>query len=315
MTMSADKRYDGIVVLGVPRSGTTLVRRLLDAHPRIHCPPETNLLRACARFLREEPMSGGVAVGVRSGLAFSGIDEPALLSRLQDFAFGILGDLAAKAGKDLWAEKTAFDSFYVDEIEVLCASRCRFVVVFRHGIDVAVSLHELAEKMQMYAPELHDYIRRFAWPLEAFATAWLDVTQRLTRFAEDHRERCFIMRYEDLVGDPAKVLGELCCFLEAPADVSQLIAAASAGGTPGLGDWKTYQLESISDRSLGRWRTLPPDVLARLAPIANPGLQQLGYDPIEIKRMASGATARRALQLSLLAGQLKAKGGGQKPGE
>ncbi|MCA9663328.1 MAG: sulfotransferase, partial [Myxococcales bacterium] len=34
-------RSPGIIVLGAPRSGTTLLRRLLDAHPNIACPPET----------------------------------------------------------------------------------------------------------------------------------------------------------------------------------------------------------------------------------------------------------------------------------
>ncbi|MEO1279878.1 MAG: sulfotransferase, partial [Planctomycetota bacterium] len=30
-----------IIILGVPRSGTTLLRTMLDAHPRIACGPET----------------------------------------------------------------------------------------------------------------------------------------------------------------------------------------------------------------------------------------------------------------------------------
>ena len=65
----------GIVILGMPRSGTTLLRRLLDVHPAICCPPETNLLGAAARFLREETFAGGMAIGVLSGLSFAGIAE------------------------------------------------------------------------------------------------------------------------------------------------------------------------------------------------------------------------------------------------
>jgi protein-tyrosine sulfotransferase len=34
----------GVVVLGFPRSGTTLLRRLLESHHDLCCPPETHLL-------------------------------------------------------------------------------------------------------------------------------------------------------------------------------------------------------------------------------------------------------------------------------
>ena len=43
-----------VVLLGFPRSGTTLLSRLLDAHPEISCPPETHLLSAASRFLSEQ---------------------------------------------------------------------------------------------------------------------------------------------------------------------------------------------------------------------------------------------------------------------
>ncbi len=67
--------YEGVIVLGVPRSGTTLLRRLLDAHPDIACPPETNLIGAASRFLQEDRFAGGLSVGVVPGLHFCGFDE------------------------------------------------------------------------------------------------------------------------------------------------------------------------------------------------------------------------------------------------
>ena len=54
----ADKKksqYPGAVVLAAPRSGTTLLRKLLNAHPQIHSPPELNLVSALARTLQEVP--------------------------------------------------------------------------------------------------------------------------------------------------------------------------------------------------------------------------------------------------------------------
>jgi hypothetical protein len=296
---------EGIIVLGAPRSGTTLLRRLLDAHPRIHCPPETNLLRSCGRFLREEPMAGGLSVGVRSGLAYAGLEEQQVLDRLREFAFGICRELAIKAGKPRWAEKTAFDAFYIDEIEALCGNHCRFICLRRHGLDVAVSLHDLCEKMQMYPPELHEYVRRTAWPLEAFVRAWVDVSERLSEFAKSHADRCLDLTYEELVTRPERQLVRIGNFLQEPTDVSAWLAAAAGPTSPGLGDWKTFQTQDITDRSVGRWQALPADVLTRLAAIANPVLVTLGYPPVDAGQPADGVAARRALQLSLLAARLR----------
>src|SRR3972149_7016175 len=111
--------YEGIIVLGMPRSGTTLLRRLLNAHPNICCPPETNLLSAAARFLEEHRFSGGHSVGVANALAFSGYAEQEVDARLREFVFGFFREFSGREGKRRWAEKTAFDAFHLDEIEKL----------------------------------------------------------------------------------------------------------------------------------------------------------------------------------------------------
>ena len=89
---------EGIVVLGSPRSGTTLVRRLLNAHPAIHCPPETQLLRSSAEMLREIPLSNGLSVGVRSGLAFGGVPEETVVARVRALVLSFFREGAASAG-------------------------------------------------------------------------------------------------------------------------------------------------------------------------------------------------------------------------
>jgi Sulfotransferase family len=170
----------------------------------------------------------------------------------------------------------------------------------------AASMHELTDKMAMFPSELHEYVRRYQWPLEAFAAAWADVCRRLNALARDHADRCLEVRYEDLVADPAGQLSRICTFLDEPADVMELLATARAGReTPGLGDWKTYQTAAITSRSVGRWRSLAPDVIARLAPVVNPVLEMTGYEPVPAPRQLPRAAARRVLQLSLLAAKLK----------
>ena len=43
-------RPDPVFVLCMGRSGSTLLRFLLDAHPDLACPPETNLPSLCAQL-------------------------------------------------------------------------------------------------------------------------------------------------------------------------------------------------------------------------------------------------------------------------
>jgi hypothetical protein len=290
--------YEGIVVLGVPRSGTTLVRRLLDAHPRICCPPETQLLSACSRFLEEAQFAGGLATGAVSGLGFSGYSREDVLGRLREFAFAFFREIAARAGKPRWAEKTAQDVFHLDAIEALCGARCRYVCVVRHGLDVACSIAELSAKMQRVLPELHEYLKRHAVPLEAYARAWIDGNERLLAFAQAHPDWCLQSRYEDLLADPATELARVLDFLGESEPTAPLLQRAFAKiPAPGLGDWKVYETQGVQGDSVGRYRSLDDWTLGHLAAIANPMLQRLGYAAVTPPKTASAEAARHAYEL------------------
>ena len=93
--------FEGVVILGVPRSGTTLLSKLISAHPEIHCAVETQLLRAASRFLMEEPFSEGLSIGVRSSLAFFGMAEDRIVDSLREMCFGIHRELRDDAEKSL----------------------------------------------------------------------------------------------------------------------------------------------------------------------------------------------------------------------
>jgi hypothetical protein len=290
--------YEGVVVLGVPRSGTTLLRRLLDAHPEFHCPPETNLLGAASRFLEEHPHAGGLAVGVVPGLAFSGLEEEQVLGRLREFVFGFFRELAQRAGKPRWAEKTATDVFHVDAIERLCGGRCRYLIVTRSPLDAICSMQELSERMQAYLPELHAYVQRHPSTLEAFAHAWVDANQRLLELERRHPDWCLRLRYEDLAADPARAMARVFEFLGAPADPAALIARAmDKTGEAGLGDWRTYERSGIDGASVGRARTLDAWTVRRLLEIVNPLMPALGYEALRAPAAPDPAIARRAYQL------------------
>jgi protein-tyrosine sulfotransferase len=305
--MSSDAAQ-GIVILGMPRSGTTLLRRLLDAHPAICCPPETNVLSAAARFLREEASAGGVAVGVLSGLSFAGIAEEVVVARLRELTFGFLQDICRQSRKKRWAEKTAFNIFHLDQIEQLCGDSCRFLCLVRHPLDVVCSIKELTDKMETYVTELHTYIRQYPAPLEAFAHAWVETHARLRRFVGDHPDGCLMLKYEDLVHHPAEELQRVFDFLREPADVPAILSRALHGTEAvGLGDWKTYERRAIHTESVGRWRRLSPSTVHGLVEITAAEMELAGYPPIPAVVSPQPDIARRQYELGLLVTHMRSE--------
>lgn len=274
-------KHQGIIVLGTPRSGTTLLRRLLDSHRSITCPGETFLLKAAAGFLQSETIGYEVDYGVLGGLQAAGFTEQEVLGRLRQMTFGFMEDVAARAGKPRWAMKTAVDSFYIDEIDRIYGEHAYFICVTRHGLDVIASMKEFSDEMQVYIKELHHYVRRYPRPLEAFAHAWVDVTEGLLNFALQHPENAILIRYEDLVGDPKATLSPVMDLIGEAWDDRMVDGLFEAAKVDGIGDWKAYKRKSIDSSSVDRWRSLPHSEIDRLAGIVGPTLQACGYEPIE----------------------------------
>ena len=288
----------GIVVLGAPRTGTTLLRRLLNGHPDICCPGETFLLTSAARFLRPDYVSEGIEYGVLGGLAAAGIPRDQARAALRGLVEDFFRQFAARAGKSRWASKTAIDAFYLPEIEQLMAGHARFVCIVRHGLDTTLSLKDLCEANETYIREIHSYVARNPRPLVAFAELWADVTAGLLDLAARRSGESLLIRYEDLVAQPQPTLDRLAVFLD--LEPGSLAAKTLAEDAPsGLGDWKTYVKPDIEASSVGRWRALAPATLALVAPVVNPVLTRAGYEPVSAGATPDPDQAMRRYEITM----------------
>jgi hypothetical protein len=285
-------KAEGIIILGAPRSGTTLLRRLIDAHPNIACPGETNVFRACGRFLRSERIAEGVRMGVIDGLGYAGFAAEDVLSRLRQLAFSFHRDYAKKHGKARWADKSALDAFYVDAIEQLCGDEVH--------LDVAVSLQDLCEKNGGYLSELHEYVARYPMTLEAFAHVWVDLAQAVKGLVERHPKNAVLVKYEELTTDTDATMARIMESVGEHWDPALVDDAMEKRRALGLGDWKTYGRKSVDPSSVGRWRKLSRDTISRLGAICNPTLLQCGYDAVEVEAERGDEEVRRRLEIGLL---------------
>jgi len=288
-----------IVILGCPRSGTTLLRRLMNAHPSVHCAGETFLLRAAVRFLSSETVAEGLDYGPIGGLGALGVQADELKHRLRELVLQFHEQLAAEAGKPRFAIKTAVDSFYVPQIVDLFRGHAQFVCILRHGMDVAVSLREFTDVMEGPIEELMPFLQQQRRFMPAYAAAWAKVTADMIDAAEQFPDDVLAIRYEDLVAQPEDSLAGIFDFLGEPCDAAELIDRAfQPAEVSGLGDYKTFATKGLVKESQGRWHELPERVHAEMAPIVNPLLERLGYGPVTAS--AAQSDAMRLHELAMM---------------
>lgn len=205
----------------------------------------------------------------------------------------------------VWAEKTAVDAFHVDAVDRLFGEHLAFIVVQRHGLDVAASVRDWCQKCEAHPPEIYAYIQRFERPLAAFAHAWVDVSAKLEEFALRRSDRAIRVRYEDLVGDPERVARRILAFLGLEWE-EDLVGRALRSEPDGFGDWKCYATDRVSAEAVGRWKRLPRTTVGELAAICNPTLMRLGYDAAPTCPTPDPTEALRRYQLAQRFGRANA---------
>jgi Sulfotransferase family len=234
-------------IVGSPRSGTTLLRQMLDGHPRLAIPDESHFVVGLApRWWRRRR-----AVTVDDVLAHPRVarwDVPpdelrAGAAVTDDAGFAevvgaVFGAYASAHGKARWGDKTPG---YVTHLPFLADlfPDSQFVHVLRDGREVAASLAD------------------WSWgPPSAVSGAfwWVHKVQAGRRAGRRlPADRYLEVRLEDLIADPEATLREVCRFLGEEYDPALLdypdrVAAAGPGPaqerhlvappTPGLRAWR-----------------------------------------------------------------------------
>ncbi len=264
-----------IFVIGVHRSGTTLVRLILDSHSRIACPPESFFLRPLEALLRD----------ARSleGLAAMGFPEEQVALRLGEFASCFFERYAASRGKARWADKTPSYVSCLDFVDRLFGDRARYLLVYRHGLDAACSIARI--------PAIDDADAHIAaCGGDRFAGAaryWAQQCKAMRAFATTHRGRSFELRYEDLVREPEARLRPLFEFLgEAWEPAVLRFHEQPHDHRAGLEDRKAVLSRGFAP-NVSAWKDEPRDVISRMHEEAGPMLRELGYDDVGAFLVAS----------------------------
>ncbi|MFI6292875.1 sulfotransferase family protein [Nonomuraea sp. NPDC050790] len=192
------------------RSGSTLLRVLLNSHSLIHSPIETHFRRVTSGF-PTDPVRQAVAA---LGHTHSDV-EHLVWDRL-------LHRELARSGKEILVEKTPSNVFAWRRIAT-CWPDARFLFLLRHPMSIAQSWHEADPDNR---------------PMDEAVSRTLNYMVYLQE-AREHLPG-MTLTYEDLVAEPAPVLRKVCDFLQVDWEPAMLeYGSRDHGGfVKGIGDWR-----------------------------------------------------------------------------
>jgi len=279
-------------VIGMTRSGTTLMRLMLDSHPKLTIPPETHFIPDVIKAFNDGRDSPAEVAAVMTESRRWGDFEVSAeelereLHRLRplthpEMAIRTFYRLYAKRqGKSRWGDKTPGYATKIRRIK-RTLPEASFIHMIRDGRDVALSLQD----------------RDAGLSTEQIARRWRHRINRTRRAAHDVPDYLEI-RYEDLVADPDGTLRRICEHIELDYSARMLDyheratdrlrelakPLAAEGEKRGLSAESRLEAHAMTaepprtDRS-GRWRTeMPPADLAVFEEHAGEVLVKLGYE-------------------------------------
>lgn len=294
-----------IFVVGHPRSGTTLLRLMLDAHPRIVIPPEGHLVSLLRRARRK----------------YGRLEEPGNFERLVDRVLhkqrmqewqldvedarrrclagphteaGLFASLmsiwTARTGKPRWGEKTPGTYRFLPEVNRWFPD-CQVLHIIRDGRDVAVSC--------LTPPFADTYDKGDVYEV---AVRWRDAIRRGRKAAGLlGPQRYLELRYEDLTADVEGTLRKVCAFLGEDFAPAMVEPGRKASGKVPRGEQSYHQRVGgkVDSQRVERWRKdASEDFVLGFEGLAGAELEQYGY-------RLSGFKARPALRGRILLERLK----------
>ncbi|MCO6441314.1 MAG: sulfotransferase [Nitrococcus mobilis] len=289
-----------IFIVGMPRSGTTLMQASLAAHPQIAISPQTHFLSYWVpHHPTTEPQNERDFERFWTEFVDSpqfrdlGLDADTLHGRL--LAGGVptfktvfstlLREHARRCGKPRWGEQTPAHRCYVGQL-LDWYPNARIIYMLRDPRAVVASL--LDAPWTSAAPEFH-------------AMHWRESIQALLRWECD--ERLYRVHYEALLIDPESVLRKVCAFLGEPFDPTVLTRCeASATTRVSHGKWSRGHLSDalgpLRTDCLAKWQLrLTPNQVAIVEYLTRKGMLRYGY---ELSSEGPGALLWSTLMLNRL---------------
>jgi hypothetical protein len=283
-------------IVGVHRSGTTLLRYMLSSSSRIYIPPESDFI---PRFFLKSPLAPLTEQEVGKMLeiifnryrfvkewqgerpqphSFYTTMEPKTPAGFLDLLYR---SYAEQKRAVRWGDKTPIYSSYMDLIHQIFP-QAKFIHIIRDGRDVALSMLEKWGKKEIHIDiyfAARNWVRRIQ---QAQASG--------KRLGSNHY---YELTYESLVDSPEQELRAICDFLEEPFVDEMVAHHRQASQQIESGSFHEAVRQPANKSRSGRWREEMSAADLRLfEQIAGSQLTELGYETASTGTMAIIEKAR-----------------------
>lgn len=254
-----------VFVLCTSRSGSTLLRYIIDTHPRICCPPE----------LRLGPLADTLYWSTLYSVAR--VRSPAederhriAVSEVRRVLDDLMCTYAQLKQKEFWCEKTPRNLGHIKLLNEAFPD-AHFICLYRNCMDMVHSAIEGNRFGKM--GELWDYNRIFE--------IWIEQTSSILKFERENPGRCFRIKYEELVLECPRVLSELFAFLGLEWDEKLIEQVFSVPHDVGAGDPKVAFSSRIYQHSIGKGSAIKLETVSQpLLTRINALLRELDYPEV-----------------------------------
>lgn len=260
-----------IVVGGCPRSGTTLLRLMLDSHARIACGPEFKVLNLIAgNAVRMMQVHAPTLEGVYA------LEREQIIRSFGDQAVALLEPWRRRAGKARIAEKTP-QNVHAFTVLAEMLPESPFIHLIRDGRDVVRSLL----RQSWSDPATGRPVPYCADPVEA-AKYWVKCVRDGRRMADGpHAARYVEVRYEDLATDPEATMRTLLDRIGESWDPAVLAHHERDHAMPEseAGSHGDALSRPVNRGAIGRWRDEWTETdRSAVERVAGALLRELGYE-------------------------------------
>uniref|UniRef100_A0A7I4YB25 Protein-tyrosine sulfotransferase n=1 Tax=Haemonchus contortus TaxID=6289 RepID=A0A7I4YB25_HAECO len=252
-----------IFVGGVPRSGTTLMRVMLDAHPDIRCGEETSVIPYVLGMRLHFESKGWI-----KALNGSGISQKALDDATSAFLLEVIREHGSVAKR--LCNKDPFTAFHLPTL-IRMFPNAKHILMIR---DARATIHSMIDRNVPVSGFNHS-------DPESMFKAWNNLISRMVFTCSNAKGLCLKVYYERLVQRPSDEARRILHFLDVPWSDDVLSHQDKIGDEIHLNpkEFSTSQVkEKVNEKALTTWFGCYPEVLLKKIDRLAPMLRKLGYD-------------------------------------